>query len=130
MSRRAHFLEALLFPSTASLALYVVGRPAPVATALQGAFDSATRNKGLLGRDRLDEGAALVIAPCSLIHTFGMQFPIDVVYAARDGRVLKLRRALRASRISGAFGAFAVIEMPAGAIDRAGLAVGDRLAVS
>jgi len=124
-----HFLEPLLARRDGGHALWAQGRPDPIATTLQCAFDSATRNKGLLGRDRLEEGTALVIAPCSLIHTFGMQFPIDVVYAGRDGRVVKLRRGLRASRLSGAMGAFAVIEMASGAIDRAGVRVGDQLVV-
>jgi uncharacterized membrane protein (UPF0127 family) len=59
-----------------------------------------------------------------------MQFAIDVIYAARDGRVVKLRREIPPWRISAAPSAFAVIEMSAGAIDRAGLAVGDTLAVT
>jgi uncharacterized membrane protein (UPF0127 family) len=124
-----HFLQPLLAGQDTGYSLWAQGRPDAIATTLQCAFDSATRNKGLLGRDHLEEGAALVIAPCSLIHTFGMQFPIDVVYAGRDGRVVKLRRELRASRLSGAIGAFAVIEMASGAIDRAGVRVGDQLVV-
>lgn len=101
-----------------------------VADRLETAFDSASRTRGLLGRDGLAGGGALILAPCTAIHTFRMRFPIDVIFAARDGRVLKVRRAMPPSRVSGALGAFAVIEMAAGAIDRAGgLAVGERLVV-
>jgi len=101
-----------------------------VATSLEAAFDSATRNRGLLGRDALDEQVGFVIAPCSAVHTFGMRFPIDLIFAARDGRVLKIRHAVPAFRIAVGFGAFAVIEMAAGTVTRSGLQEGDRLVVT
>lgn len=101
----------------------------PLATTLETAFDSKSRKKGLLGRDSLADGAALVIAPCSAVHTFAMRFPIDVIFARRDGRIIKMRKAMAASRITGAIGAFAVVEMAAGTIERAAVHVGDRLVV-
>ena len=48
-----------------------------------------TRRKGLLGRSGLADDEGLWI-PTSSIHMFGMRFAIDVVYADREGRVLKL----------------------------------------
>jgi hypothetical protein len=72
---------------------------------------------------------ALVIAPCQAVHTFRMQFDIDVIYAARDGRVVKLRERLKPGRVSGAWGAFAVIEMAAGAVARHSLEPGIQLEV-
>jgi hypothetical protein len=77
----------------------------------------------------MDPAEALVIAPCSAIHTFAMRFPIDVIFAARDGRVLKTREAFPPGRMSVSLGAFAVIEMAAGEIARAGIRKGDRLVV-
>jgi uncharacterized membrane protein (UPF0127 family) len=59
-----------------------------------------------------------------------MRFPIDVVFASRDGRILKIRPAVPARRITGAWGAFATIEMAVGSAERAHLKVGDRLIVS
>jgi uncharacterized membrane protein (UPF0127 family) len=101
-----------------------------VAEKLEGAFDSAARKRGLLGRRELAPGTAILIAPCSAVHTFGMQFAIDVIFASRDGRVIKLRRAVAPGRIAVALRAFAVIEMAAGSIDRAGVAPGDHLRVT
>jgi uncharacterized membrane protein (UPF0127 family) len=124
-----HFLEPLLKRSTGPAVLTVEGREAPLATTIETAFDSASRKQGLLGRDGLADNAALVIAPCSAVHTFAMRFPIDVVFARRDGRIIKMRQAMAVSRISAAIGAFAVIEMAAGTIARSGIRVGDRLAV-
>ena len=44
------------------------------------ALDSKSRRKGLLGRDTLADRHALVLAPCGSVHTFGMRFPIDVLF--------------------------------------------------
>ena len=43
------------------------------------------RRQGLRGRDHLD--GVLVLRPCRQVHTFGMEFPIDVVVL----RPLRLR---------------------------------------
>ena len=122
-----HFLEPLLKASADTAVLCVEGREAPLATVVETAFDSASRKKGLLGRTGLADGAALVIAPCSAVHTFAMRFPIDVIFTARDGRVLKVRESMPASRVAGALRAFAVVEMTAGSVERAGIRIGDRL---
>jgi uncharacterized protein len=129
MRGRTHFLQPLLRAGADELALYVDGRDVPIASVLEAAFDSKSRNRGLLGRDALAMDSALVIAPCSAIHTIGMRFPIDVVFAARDGRIVKIRQAVPAHRIAVRFRAFAVIEMAAGAAARAGLNTDDLLIV-
>ena len=49
----------------------------------------AKRRKGLLGHERLSAGEGLWIVPCEAVHTFGMQFPIDLIYLDRDKRVKK-----------------------------------------
>jgi uncharacterized membrane protein (UPF0127 family) len=125
----SHFLGPLLSAAPSRLGVWVAGRRRPLATTVEGALDSAARKKGLLGRDSLAQDTALVIAPCSAIHTFGMRFSIDVIFAARDGRVLKIRHAMPARRVAAALGAFAVLEMAAGEVDRCGLRVGDLLEV-
>jgi uncharacterized membrane protein (UPF0127 family) len=130
MSRAPHFLTPLLQRrGSAGFALFVEGREEPVAINVQTAFDSGSRKKGLLGRTGMSDEEALVIAPCNAVHTFKMQFAIDVIYAARDGRIVKVRSNLRPGRISAALGAFATIEMAAGAIGRAALHPGDRLVI-
>lgn len=58
---------------------------APVAE-VEEARSLAERSRGLLGRDGIDTG--LVLRPASSVHTLGMRFAIDVIYVARDGRVL------------------------------------------
>jgi uncharacterized membrane protein (UPF0127 family) len=85
-----------------------------LAVEIEPAFDSRSRNRGLLGRRSLDDGSALILAPCSSIHTFFMHFAIDVLFVKKDGRVVKMYPDLRAWRIAFAVGAFAAIELPAG----------------
>lgn len=58
----------------------------------------------------------MIIAPTNAIHTFFMKFPIDVLFVAKDGRVVKIREALPPWRIAGGWGAFCVIELAAGGL--------------
>jgi len=102
----------------------------PLATRIEAAFDSSSRRRGLLGREGLSRRHAIVIAPTNAIHTWFMRFAIDVVFAAKDGTVVGLRRALRPWRIAIAPRAFCAIELEAGSIDRDAVAVGDRLVIA
>jgi uncharacterized membrane protein (UPF0127 family) len=93
------------------------------------AFESASRRKGLLGRDALADGAAMIIAPTNAIHTFGMRFPIDVVFVRRNGEVVKIRERVMPWRVAIAHLAYAVIELPAGTVASSQLTVGDVVGV-
>jgi len=119
------FLDPLLRKNAPALALINSRDGQLVARTLMSAFDSASRRRGLLKLDGLPDGSALVIAPTNAIHTFFMRFAIDVAFVARDGRVVKVRTALPAWRIAAAWRAFAVVELPAGALERAGVRRGD-----
>jgi uncharacterized protein len=125
----SHFLAPLLKGPASGLTLRLEGHDLPLATKVEGAFDSASRNRGLLGRKSLAPDSALVIAPSNSVHTFFMRFPIDLVYAARDGRVVKVRHNVAPWRVSMALGAFAVIELAAGEARRCGVRRGDVLNV-
>lgn len=72
---------------------------------------------------------ALIIAPSNMVHTFGMRFPIDLLFVTRDGRVLKAARAVPARRIVCSFRAFAVVELPANTLERSGTVAGDHLSI-
>lgn len=122
------FLAPLLRRDPQPCAL-VTQRGQVVAARVHGAFDSATRKKGLLGRDGLAEGEALVIAPCNAVHTFFMRFPIDLVYLDREGGVVKVKPNVRPWRADGCWRGFAVVELPAGSVNRTPLGPGDRLSV-
>jgi uncharacterized membrane protein (UPF0127 family) len=61
---------------------------------------------------------------------FFMKFPIDAVFLDRDLVVLKIVADLRPWKTAAMRGARAVLELPAGEAERAGLRPGDRLVLS
>jgi uncharacterized membrane protein (UPF0127 family) len=97
--------------------------------AIDVADDSATRAKGLLKRDKLEDGAGLWIVPCEAIHTFFMRFIIDVLYIDRKRRVRKVVKRLVPWRLSMCLPAYSVLELPAGTIDRTNTQKGDQLEI-
>jgi hypothetical protein len=99
----------------------------PVALSVEIAATRTSRRRGLLGRDRLDEASAMVLAPCTAVHTVGMRFAIDVVFVDRQGYAVKVVRDLRPWRLALASGARAVIELPAGSLRWGQVLLGDRL---
>lgn len=100
-----------------------------VARRIEVAADSKSRRKGLLGRDAMAPGEALVIAPCGGIHTFWMRFAIDVIFVKKDGRVVKCVESIPPWRIALAVTAYAAIELPAGTVRLSKVGRGDSLAV-
>jgi uncharacterized membrane protein (UPF0127 family) len=126
---RPHFLQPLLRRSARPGTLKNLRTGLLVATQVETAFTSADRKRGLLGRDGLAPGQALVIAPTNLVHTFAMRFPIDIVFANLEGRVLKVSRAVPPRRIAGSLRGFAVLELAAGEAGRSETQVGDIIQV-
>ena len=123
------FLKPLLDTPEAPWTLRNARNGMVLAHRLEPAFDSKARRRGLLGRQGLDAGAALIIAPCNSVHTFFMKFAIDVIFVSREGRVAKICPALSAWRIGVSWNSFAVIELAAGTAARADTRVGDDLHV-
>lgn len=104
-----------------------VTRGTVLATRATAADTSQKRRTGLLKHESLAEGEGLFIVPCEGVHTFGMKFPIDVIFVSKKRVVLKIRPDMPKSRISFCLRAHAVIELPAGMAARTGTAVGDQL---
>ena len=90
-----------------------------------------SRTKGLLGRRGLSDGEAMVFPRCNSIHTLGMRFPIDAVFVNREWRVVALRSSLGAGRMVWPVpGAWGVIELACGTLERTGVQIGDSLRVA
>ena len=101
---------------------------AVLANHVERAATVKSRLLGLLGREALPEGEALLLEPCTSIHTFFMRFPIDVAFVGADGRVLKLYESLKPWRATWLHRTAALaIELPAGTCERTGTRDGDRL---
>jgi uncharacterized protein len=88
---------------------------------------SSKRRTGLLKHSSLEPGEGLWIAPCEGVHTFGMKFPIDVVFLNRKKKILKIRPNMVRGRISFSLLAHSVLELPAGTLDATGTVAGDQL---
>jgi uncharacterized protein len=113
---RKNFLAPLVRDPAATWQLRNTRTGDILARNVVGAFDSAARKHGLLGRERWDAGNALVIAPSNAVHTFFMKFPIDLLFVRRDGRVVKALGPVKPWRVAGALRAYAVIELPGGVL--------------
>ena len=84
--------------------------------------------KGLLGRESLAQGEGLWIEPCPSIHTFFMQFSIDVIFVDRSWKVLHLIDSMAPQRLSRYVShARGVLELPAGTIIASHTQVHDEL---
>ncbi|MHB8781330.1 MAG: DUF192 domain-containing protein [Candidatus Geothermincolia bacterium] len=95
---------------------------------LKVAASRRERRRGLLGTDGLRRGDGLVLRPCRSVHTFGMRYPIDVIFLDREGRVLRVIGRLRPRRMTlPVWRAATALELPAGTAESTGTRPGDRL---
>lgn len=93
------------------------------------AFSFRQRTRGLLGKTSLDQGAGMWLKPGGSVHTFGMRFPIDIVFIDERLRVLRVRRSVRPnSACVAARGTRSTLELTAGACDRHDVRPGQHLA--
>jgi uncharacterized membrane protein (UPF0127 family) len=117
-------------PRNISLRVMNVTRNTMLATRMEVAESAAMRNKGLLGRKCMAPGEGLWIRPCEAVHTFWMQFPIDLVYLDRKNRIRKLVSSVPPWRLSACLQAHSVLELPSGAIRATQTQPGDTLEFS
>ena len=111
-------------------------RSTALATHLEVADGLWGRFMGLMGRASLADGAGLWLSGTNGIHMMFMRFPIDAVFLGRPIatergalEVLSVHRGLRAwvGLVPIVRGAYGVLELPVGTIERSGTAVGDRV---
>ena len=74
-----------------------------------------SRCRGLLGRNKLADGEALIIRPCRQVHMMFMAFPIDVIFCDGGNQVVSVQEQLKPWRFSRHEpSAQSVIELPSG----------------
>ena len=105
-------------------------RQTVLASSAELADKGERRRKGLLGREELAPGQGLWILPCEAVHTFGMQFPIDLVYLDRNHRIKKVRSNVPPWRLSACLNAHSVLELASGTIRDTQTRPGDTLEFS
>lgn len=93
-----------------------VTRNTQIANRAEVAGSGMKRSKGLLGRKGLDAGEGMWIVPCEAVHTFFMQFPLDLIYLDKKNRIRKVKSNVRPWRLSVCLSAHSIIELPVGAI--------------
>ena len=88
------------------------------------------RLKGLMFSKNLPAGHGLLIQPCQSIHTFFMNYCIDVLYISKDLEVVGIDETFRPAKV-GKFQkrAFAVLELPAGTICQTETKIGNYLSI-
>ena len=128
MSKRT-FLGPLIGKGVGQCELVNAETGSVLASRAEPAFDSKTRKKGLLGRDSIPEDYALIIAPCSAVHTFGMRTPLDLVFVAKNGTIIKTCRGVQPWRMAGSMRAYAVVEAAQGFIERTEIVPGEAVAL-
>ncbi len=90
-----------------------------------------SRLKGLLGTTGLLSEEALILDPCTSIHTFFMKFPIDVIFLDRSNKIIALYSNLNPNRVSGIhWTAKKAVETPAGSIAKLNLQKGQVLSIT
>ena len=88
----------------------------------------AARRRGLLGSRELSGEEGLLIIPCRQVHTFGMKYPIDVIFLDASWRVRRYCKGLKPWRLSPfVISSKSVLELPAGKIDETETEIGDVL---
>jgi len=130
MSLREWFTRKHVSEKASRLRVKNITRNTQIATDVELANSGARRSRGLLGRKGLAAGEGLWIVPCEAVHTFGMQFSIDLVYIDREYRIRKIRRNVPPWRLSACLRAHSVIELAAGSIDENNAQPGDIVEIS
>ena len=70
------------------------------------------RLRGLAGRPL--PAHALHLPRCRSVHTFGMRFPLDLVWLDGAGRTVRVDRAVPPRRVRACWRARSVLEVPTG----------------
>jgi len=91
------------------------------------ADDFIGRCRGLLGTRSLPQNKGLLLCHCNSVHMIGMLYALDIVYLDRADKIIKIVENLRPFQFSGCWGAGAVLELPAGTVQRAGWELGQQL---
>src|SRR5690606_30248463 len=87
---------------------------AKIPLTLYKATDFWSRLRGLHAVPALSQGTGLYLSPCRAIHTFGLPYPIDVVFLNDALQELRRVDAIQPNRVAFCWGAASVVELPGG----------------
>jgi uncharacterized membrane protein (UPF0127 family) len=108
-------------------------RQTHLATEMSLAGTHWSRFRGLMWTDAVNfpAGRGLWIVPCRGVHTFGMRFPIDVIYLDGDKIVVHIENQLKPWRVAPVrIRATSVLELPGNTIQSTGTSLGDEIEIA
>jgi len=89
-----------------------------------------SRIKGLLGKKFFPAGQALVIEPCNSIHTFFMNFSIDVLFVDKKYKIVKILNDFKPNKFTQIYWSVnKAIEFPSGTLNSSNSQIGDQLQI-
>jgi uncharacterized membrane protein (UPF0127 family) len=88
-----------------------------------------SRLRGLLGRKRLEPSEGLLLTRCASVHTFGMGYPLDLVFLDRSCRVIKCCEGVKPCRTASARAAYYTLELSAGTLRRQKISIDDQISI-
>jgi uncharacterized protein len=101
-----------------------------LATDMRVASTHWTRLRGLMGTKpaSFGFGQGLWIIPCHGVHTWGMRFPLDLLYLDADNIIVHLEENVRSWRFAPVrMDTVTVLELPSHTIWNSGSVVGDQM---
>ncbi len=97
---------------------------------LQKATTFWQRTRGLLGTESIGADEGLWICPCSSVHTWFMNYDIDLIFLSKDLKVVKLCQRVSPFRMTlPKWSVHSVVEVQAGTISKVNLQIGEELYV-
>ncbi|MCA1030984.1 DUF192 domain-containing protein [Bacillus timonensis] len=94
------------------------------------AYSFHKRLLGLMFTKTFPPGSAIHIKPCRSIHTFFMNYSIDVLYLSEEMEVLAVDEDLKPGKIGQAYvNVKSVIELPVGSIKRTSTMIGHKVKI-
>jgi uncharacterized membrane protein (UPF0127 family) len=76
------------------------------------------RRRGLARLDELPGDWGLLIPRCRSVHTFGMRFPLDLIFLGAGDELVRVDRELGPRRLATCLAARSVLEVRGGSADR------------
>lgn len=94
------------------------------------AYSFLMRLKGLMFSKELPNGCSLHLKPCQSVHTYFMNYPIDVVFVNKQQEIVGVVESMSPRKVSKVYrSAASVFEFPAGTISRTNTNIGDKLVI-
>ncbi|HZG70965.1 MAG TPA: DUF192 domain-containing protein [Chondromyces sp.] len=95
---------------------------------IRQAYSFFKRLRGLMFTSGLPKGSGLHLHPCNSVHTFFMNYPIDVLYVNDQNVVVAVDEALPPGKVGKVYkDAVSVVELSAGTVKETATRIGHKI---